>query len=323
MGLSGSWVYLSHACQPKSLHGLPSWISDLHSYSAPEIGLKGIGYKSSQRQCQARMGHVYGQLIIRGHLAHTLAITCLKTPRAPISQYERAASTVRFETLYLFDNWECAARDAMAKLWHMPAQKDEAAPRPVPEGDIYWSTPIGGKGMCKSDCITQEIYECFKATLKRFICYYEKVFEVLRSEVGQGPSLEINLGAPFTSAKPSDNILVTATLSELEISLQPETELHTWVKEFLALEARLSDEKTLEGRLAKHLKNLGDRNMFFTSDGRAGLATQQVRAGDVVCVFNGAPTPHVLRRVPDQANEVYTLVDEVYVHVLWMERSTR
>ena len=55
------------------------------------------------------------------------------------------------------------------------------------------------------------------------------------------------------------------------------------------------------------------RQLFTTADGRFGCGNVGVQEGDVVCVFQGAVTPHVLRKVSGH-HRTYTLVAAAYVH---------
>jgi len=66
------------------------------------------------------------------------------------------------------------------------------------------------------------------------------------------------------------------------------------------------------------LQNFSYRQLFLTKDRRLGFTLRGVKPGDVVCVFDGAPTPHVLRRVSqaDNALERWRFVGDAYVHDL-------
>lgn len=55
------------------------------------------------------------------------------------------------------------------------------------------------------------------------------------------------------------------------------------------------------------------RQLFNTADGRFGCGNVGLQEGDVVCIFNGTVTPHVLRKVSEK-DETYTLVAAAYVH---------
>ena len=70
------------------------------------------------------------------------------------------------------------------------------------------------------------------------------------------------------------------------------------------------------------LRNFSYRQLFLTKDGRFGFTLRGVKPGDVVCVFDGAPTPHVLRKTSeaDDASERWRFVGDAYVHDL-MDRE--
>jgi hypothetical protein len=64
--------------------------------------------------------------------------------------------------------------------------------------------------------------------------------------------------------------------------------------------------------LAK-LGRLGDRQLFNTKHGRFGFTIKGVQPGDILCVFNSASTPHVLRRMTDRDNGAYQVIGDAYV----------
>ena len=65
-----------------------------------------------------------------------------------------------------------------------------------------------------------------------------------------------------------------------------------------------------------------DHQLFNTRDGKFGFTATGVQAGDVVCVFNHAVSPHVLRRVEDRVGEArYIFVGDAYVHGLMYEEA--
>lgn len=67
-------------------------------------------------------------------------------------------------------------------------------------------------------------------------------------------------------------------------------------------------------------RNMGEvlngRQLFTTAEGHFGFGNVGVHEGDVVCIFNGAPTPHVLRKATESGggDETYTLVAASYIH---------
>lgn len=61
------------------------------------------------------------------------------------------------------------------------------------------------------------------------------------------------------------------------------------------------------GTLAIHL------DFFITIEGNFGFGTRAAKAGDLLCVFNNAPTVNILRPSED-GNGTFELVGEAYVH---------
>lgn len=55
------------------------------------------------------------------------------------------------------------------------------------------------------------------------------------------------------------------------------------------------------------------RQLFSTADGHFGCGNVGIQEDDVVCIFNGAVTPHVLRKVNGD-DGTYKLVAAAYIH---------
>jgi hypothetical protein len=74
-----------------------------------------------------------------------------------------------------------------------------------------------------------------------------------------------------------------------------------------------------------HLLHACNRRRYFKSlSGRVGLAPEKCQVGDVVCIFEGARVPHVLRRNVDDeqgGSRTFSFVGDCYVHGL-MESET-
>jgi hypothetical protein len=73
---------------------------------------------------------------------------------------------------------------------------------------------------------------------------------------------------------------------------------------------------------------LEDMQLFKTARGHIGYARAGVREGDVVCLLNGSPVFHILRRGNDRSKgvhrkryETYRLVGDAYVYG-WMNGET-
>jgi hypothetical protein len=65
----------------------------------------------------------------------------------------------------------------------------------------------------------------------------------------------------------------------------------------------------------QRLHRLRNRQVVFTKEKRAGFTSPGVRPGDVLCVFNGAPVVHVLRRAEGISDHVerWRLVADAFV----------
>ena len=61
---------------------------------------------------------------------------------------------------------------------------------------------------------------------------------------------------------------------------------------------------------------LRNRQLFNTTHGRFGFTIKGIQPGDLVCVFNSASTPHVLRKVKCREGNVYQAIGDAYVHGL-------
>ncbi|ORY18149.1 hypothetical protein BCR34DRAFT_596390 [Clohesyomyces aquaticus] len=59
---------------------------------------------------------------------------------------------------------------------------------------------------------------------------------------------------------------------------------------------------------------LTDRVLFLTMQGYLGFGMRGLKVGDIVCVFHGSPTPHILRRVEGADEELYELIGAAFVY---------
>lgn len=59
---------------------------------------------------------------------------------------------------------------------------------------------------------------------------------------------------------------------------------------------------------------LQHRQLFRTINGRFGFGLEAVKPGDTLCIFDGAPSAHAVRRMAGSNEDLYSLVSETYVH---------
>ncbi|KAJ4992474.1 heterokaryon incompatibility protein [Stagonosporopsis vannaccii] len=85
-------------------------------------------------------------------------------------------------------------------------------------------------------------------------------------------------------------------------------------------ETAILDKTTAAGRFVEHtIYTQSGRQVIFTTNGVSGFATYGdpgVLPGDRVIVFNGAPTPHIVRRIAGRTDETYQLIADAYVYGL-------
>ncbi|RYP12250.1 hypothetical protein DL765_007435 [Monosporascus sp. GIB2] len=64
------------------------------------------------------------------------------------------------------------------------------------------------------------------------------------------------------------------------------------------------------------IKECYKRRFCVTKKGYVGLVPEQTQVGDTICIFLGAPTPYLIRRVDESASviESHRLVGECYIH---------
>jgi hypothetical protein len=56
------------------------------------------------------------------------------------------------------------------------------------------------------------------------------------------------------------------------------------------------------------------RRIFVATDGGMGMAPQEARKDDLVCIIHGAPVPFILRRMEKADDELYYLVGPCYLN---------
>jgi hypothetical protein len=77
---------------------------------------------------------------------------------------------------------------------------------------------------------------------------------------------------------------------------------------------------TLQGKTREF--TLSGGRCFITREGYVGVAPKSIRAGDLVCVFNGGAVPFLLRN-SETRNGAYRLVGGCYVHGMMHGRAVR
>ncbi|XPS71005.1 hypothetical protein M3J09_003196 [Ascochyta lentis] len=157
------------------------------------------------------------------------------------------------------------------------------SPRPTAfwcheDDEYYWRTLVLGRTKHKQGTLTRRTYKLFHVALRKLLRNQKKVFSKASPRLLSGPGGSCDV------------------ISQAVESLQ--------------------DNTTDPGRFLAATKLLQGGKLFFTASGNPGFTGPGARVGDIVCVFNGSLTPHVIRRVPGQGKETYKFVGDAYVHGL-------
>ncbi len=86
-----------------------------------------------------------------------------------------------------------------------------------------------------------------------------------------------------------------------------------WTKAMMGLKLRDFEEFQRKARrfMESFSRSCNNRRFFRSREGRYGWGPDQTRNGDIVCVFEGAAVPFVLRPVSDGCFEI---IGDVYIH---------
>ncbi|XPS94955.1 hypothetical protein M3J09_004253 [Ascochyta lentis] len=280
----------------KRMDGLPSWVPDLHHndtkckrqpyesmlaarvYSDPP-------WQASSVPCVASKGSRSDEIVLRGKLLDTVLLVHPEVPHFPESGYGDSMAWLRVLVDLIL--WERKLADTV--LHYTPSQTAQAASeKPTHSGiseDTYWRTLLADSRLDFSSGtkFTREVWLLFREAGQRMLALAPRLEELKRT-TGQDP---------WTLPEWAEN----------------EQEMQT-MQCF-----RTQDHPVF--RFAAVLAFTRNHQMFSTEQGRFGFTMTGVRTGDVVCVFNHAVSPHVLRRVQDRSGEArYRFVADAYVHGL-------
>ncbi|KAI1747320.1 heterokaryon incompatibility protein-domain-containing protein [Xylaria castorea] len=282
--------------------GLPSWCVDFHQRqnenarnSICQLGAKSEPpYQASHSQGSVRCGGSALELVMRGtifdHIKHVHPIA----PFPPISIQEFASRVSNTNILmeFLID-----VRTFLdAAVASITDTKSSACPDPAAGNgeyddtvlDIFWRTLIGNTTRQGDYTITHKYFDSFRNTLSDFADLCGKV------EAEQKGAISIAMGRDLLSHANKK------TLQKLETGLQTLISSKTQFMKFL-------------GPFWICLQN---RRLFNTGLGRFGFSSMHIEKGDLLCIFNGASTAHILRPLNDGDRVLYSFLGEAYVHGL-------
>ncbi|KZM20903.1 hypothetical protein ST47_g7943 [Ascochyta rabiei] len=298
------WFYLSMAFNLKRIDGLPSWVPDLHHNDSKckrqpyESMLAARVYsdppwQASSRPCIVSKGSRSDEIILRGKLLDTVLLVHPEVPHFPGDSepgYGDGMTWLRVMTDVI--QWERKLADAV--LYHPPSQSTRAASEePVYSGiseDTYWRTLLADARVdfTGNKKFTRETWLLFREAGQRMLVLVPRL-EELRKTTGRDP---------WTLPDWASSEQETQTMHSFRGPGQP------------------------VGSFAAVLCFTRHHQLFGTEHGRLGFTATGVQRGDVVCVFNHAVSPHVLRRVRDRDGAArYRFVGDAYVHGLMYGES--
>ncbi|KAF3043882.1 hypothetical protein E8E11_006143 [Didymella keratinophila] len=299
------WKFINSSFTLKRLEGLPSWVPDLHAQE--EIGWRRYAtdfcielsreFEASSAPTDFELGSQIDEINLRGNLIDEVRVVYPPMPIWPI--YKNATTTEQLDAnataLIRLHEWEATLAGAV--LSTASDSGAELVNTMTPDMvDTYWRTLVGNYTF-EEDLdseFTEDTWRECREVVRKMAQLWSK-WRLKNSMIAAG-SLDPNISDREFFAK----------YTKEEFKYWEDDEL--WDKfnnpgPFRSFYAR---QQALDGR-----------QIFQSVHGRLGFVIRGVRPGDLVCVLNGSPTPHVIRKPEDrEADERYRLVGDAYVHGL-------
>ncbi|KAL5120794.1 hypothetical protein ACEQ8H_001275 [Pleosporales sp. CAS-2024a] len=282
------WPLFNNSFSFHRMEGLPSWVPDFHHQGTgskyvcmpatiAEYGRNSKQHCSSGRRTEIRLGAHTGELVLRGKIVDK--IVAVHPPG--IRHLERTGWKGDAATwLARIAEWhENLAHKVLDRYDDEGVEVDEQATEVphVPE-DVYWRTLLANNFLDESkNAMTIKQCRDFRRTMRLVMQRCKYEIESIQREA--------------------------AGIDKLP----PEIDARC------ALQSRLNPP--FESLVLK-IMLLGDRQFFHTAHGRFGFTNKGINPGDLVCVFNSASTPHILRRAAHRKDEAYRVLGDAYVHGL-------
>jgi hypothetical protein len=290
------WEYMIQACIRGTTTDLPSWAVDLRYAASWHQPLTSVPnnpdlYKASTRTCLLRRGERSSELIFKGQIIDTISSVCDSTPTDTLLHALNPSpglDLVQYAPELL--DWESKVRESLLPIVQVDSRDSSHRP--------YWHTLLGGQKRDQHGDLSDEIYNAFRVTLEE---------------------LETSLNHCKTRLAASSHWSLSVKTLTCLCSSNPDstsTDLESSYAAAIAISETLAAGTTDAGRFFRMLSILHSRQLFSTSSGRIGFTFQGVAPGDLLCVLNGAITPHVLRTVHDSERVEYKLIGDAYVNGL-------
>ncbi|KAF1916067.1 heterokaryon incompatibility protein-domain-containing protein [Ampelomyces quisqualis] len=290
------WRFFNMAFGLERMIGLPSWVPDFHHQAKEtsqlcflprieEYAPKDQHYQASRIPTTVCSGSCVNRLVLPGKILDEVTFLHPLIPKRPDGVQDNGeAYTVWYANM---SKWEEEIAEKVIDISSLNIGENfaiETSFRRVSE-DTYWQTLLANDYFEEvgSFTITKEACREYRATMRQVRIWCEWKLEQLE-RVANG----------FEELPP---VIDEAVLQ----GILPETPACDILTKLLRLE---------------------DRQIFNSAAGRFGFVIRGAQPGDLVCVFNSATTPHVLRKVPNEgAGKVYKIIGDTYVSDLMYGES--
>jgi hypothetical protein len=289
------WPTLHRATLPEKRSSLPSWCPDFHQ----KVGDRAKPYdgtiSSYGNSCQPRFkagrdrpivmgkGLDWSQIRLGGRVFDLVLATYPTISVAPDIQ-EISSGLMKPEslqmTIYRLAVWE---EDLAAQVLKSAVGSIELSTM----FEAYWQTLIGDQLPDCSPSLTRQCFLDFQTGLRRVRDLFDKV-----GVIGKRPE--------------------DGTLVEVIEGWEPSTPEEADIYHFMTSEESSPYFPIWE---TIHVR-LSDNRPFTTKSGRFGYGRVSVKDGDVLCIFDGSTTAHLIRRKDKGrlGDKEYQLVGEAFVH---------
>ncbi|KAF2022469.1 hypothetical protein EK21DRAFT_119733 [Setomelanomma holmii] len=291
------WWWLNQVFTYGRNKDLPSWVPDLHQQAEKyqcrphrdmmQVRQQGrLLYKASRRHAKGRLGPGSGELTLNGTIIDQISYVHAQQPTYPQdvlsadSSYANLARKIR----YIIDmvSWEKTVAEISV---HCTGKRDghdqsKGTQRKCVTMDDYWRTLLADITKQDGATFTYKTYTDF-CTIYRKATHTMSTYDIAERHAA---GIELFLGVDEE-------------------------------KQVRSVNQEMQNGSGAQGFFTC-LAFLQDRQLFLTENERIGFTLKGVQEGDLVCVFNNAWVPHVLRRANDRESEKYRFVGDAYVHGL-------
>ncbi|KAF2027769.1 hypothetical protein EK21DRAFT_91278 [Setomelanomma holmii] len=304
------WDWLRYAAGFNRSKGLPSWVPDLHhmglgegptgdvilqtygndpdqhiSRLEPDVPLR---TRASARVTTVKGGEGWNEVLLKGKIVDEVrevydtipssSSVPSRPPHLPEAKSEEKQET--HESSIAVSEWEECIADAVLHNDPEGIINGDAAPKHhTIDLEIYYRTLRGDA--TNFDMITVQLYEEFRLN--------GQLLRKVMKHLDTNPSSKVN----------------GIDVINIPIEDQTDRDLMDATRDVFRL-------------FCDMLQKLTDRQLFLSKEGGFGYAILGVQPGDVVCVFAGVPTPHILRNLDNAGDQSdrWQFVGDAYVHGL-------